>query len=136
MEFPRRALRTAFAAVALAAVGCASSHDRFLSVETYPAGASVRLGVDGRAAGQTPLDKLHVEIPSDQTVLLIIEKDQYQTVAYPVEPDSPERLFFCLERAPDSEALLKAVKELQSSVSNISATITTIRAELDKRGGN
>jgi hypothetical protein len=136
MDVPRRTLRATLVASAFAAIGCASASDRYLSVETYPPGASVRLGVDGRAAGQTPLDKLHVEVGAGERVLLIIEKDQYQTVAVPVESDSPRRIFVCLQRAPDTDALLQAIKELQSSVSNISATVTTIRADLDKRGGN
>ena len=136
MQLSRRARCAAVAALALAAFGCASANDRFLSVETYPPGASVRLGVDGRAAGQTPLEKLHVEVPAGRTVLLIVEKDQYQTVAYPIAENTADHLFFCLERAPDSDALLQAVKELQGSVSSISATVTSIRADLDKRGGN
>ena len=136
MELPRRALRAAAIAAALAAFGCSSASDRFLSVDSYPPGASVRLGVDGRAAGQTPLDKIHVQVPKGQAALLIIEKDAFQTVAYPVTESSPDHLFFCLQRAPDSEALQRALKELQSSVSAISAAVNRIQESLEKRGGN
>lgn len=136
MEPSRPALRAAALALAFAALGCASATDRFLSVETWPPGASVRLGVDGRAAGQTPLDKLHVQVPKERSLILIVEKDSYQTIAYPVTAASPEHLFFSLQRAPDNEALLQAVKELQSSVSAISAAVSQIQSNLDKRGGN
>jgi hypothetical protein len=136
MELLRRARGAAAVAAALAAFGCSSAADRFLEVDSYPPGASVRLGVDGRAVGQTPLDKLHVQVPKGKSAILIVEKDAYQTIAYPVTEDSPKQLFFCLQRAPDNEAVMQALKELQSSVSVISAAISTIRAELEKRGGN
>lgn len=136
MEPSRPALRAAALAVAFAALGCSSASDRFLSVETWPPGASVRLGIDGRAAGQTPLDKLHVQIPKERTLVLIVEKDTYQTIAYPVTPASPDHLFFSLQKAPDNEALMQAVKELQSSVSAISAAVSQIQSNLEKKGGN
>lgn len=136
MELLRRARRAAVAAAALAVIGCSSTADRFLAIDTYPPGASVRLGVDGRAVGQTPLEKVHVQVPKGRSTVLIIEKDGYQTIATPVTEDSTEGLFFCLQRAPDNEAVLQALKELQSSVSVVSAAIATIRAELEKRGGN
>jgi PEGA domain len=136
MELSRRALRAAAAAAALAAFGCSSASDRFLAVESYPPGASVRLGVDGRAVGQTPLDKLHVQVPKGSSAVLILERDGYQTVAYPVTEESPSKLFFGLQKAPDNDAVLAALKELQNSISVISASLATLRADLEKRGGN
>ena len=75
-------------------------------------------------------------MPKGSSAVLIIEKDAYQTVAYPVTEESPKQLFFCLQKAPDNDAVLAALKELQNSVSVISAAIATLRADLEKRGGN
>ncbi len=127
--------RAGFVAAALAAAGCSSATDRFLSIESYPPGASVRLLVEGRAAGQTPLEKVHVGAPSGKTEVLLIEKENYQTVAYPVGPESPDHLFFSLQKAPDLLPLQNAVTELQNNVRSIRETVEAMR-DAEKKGGN
>jgi hypothetical protein len=127
--------RAGLFAAALAAAGCSSATDRFLAIETYPPGASVRLLVEGRVAGQTPLEKVHVGAPSGKTEVLLIEKENYQTVAYPVGPESPEHLFFSLQKAPDLLPLQNAVTELQNNVRSIRETVEAMR-DAEKKGGN
>lgn len=127
--------RARLVAATLAAAGCSSGTDRFLSIESFPPGASVRLLVEGRAAGQTPLEKVHVGAPSGRTEILLIEKENYQTVAYPVGPESPEHLFFSLQKAPDLLPLQNAVTELQNNVRSIRETVEAMR-DAEKKGGN
>jgi len=127
--------RAGFVVAALAAAGCSSATDCFLSIESYPPGASVRLLVEGRAAGQTPLEKVHVGAPSGKTEVLLIEKENYQTVAYPVGPESPDHLFFSLQKAPDLLPLQNAVTELQNNVRSIRETVEAMR-DAEKKGGN
>jgi hypothetical protein len=135
MDRSRTRWRAVLAAAALGAVGCSSASDRVLSIDSYPPGASVRFYADGRSAGQTPLEKLHVNVPSGQSLVLLVEKENYQTVAYPVEAASPDHLFFCLQKAPDPLPLINALSELQKNVTSIRETVEAMR-DAEKKGGN
>ncbi len=131
----RSRLRRAGFVAALAAAGCSSPSDRVLSIDSYPPGASVRLLVDGTTAGQTPLEKLRVAAPAGKTEILLIEKENYQTVAYPVGVGSPDHLFFCLQKAPELLPLQNAITELQNNVRSIRETVEAMR-DAEKKGGN
>src|SRR5262249_24857840 len=122
-------------ATALAAAGCSSPSDPVLSIETYPLGASVSLLLDGHTAGQTPLEKVRVAAPAGKTEVLVIEMANYQTVAYPVGKESPDHLFFSLQKAPDVVQLQNAVNELQSDVRTLLETVQQLR-DAEKKGGN
>ena len=127
--------RARFVAALFAAAGCSSTTDRVLSIESYPPGASVRLLVEGRAAGQTPLERVHVGASAGKSEVLLIEKENYQTVAYPVLPECPDHLFFSLQKAADLQPLQNAVNELQGNVRSIRETVEAVR-DAQKRGGN
>jgi hypothetical protein len=51
-----------------------------------------------------------------------------------LDEESPGRLFFPLQVAPDTERILGAIKALQASVENLGAAFNALRAELDRSG--
>ncbi len=132
MPQPRPLLAVA-TVLTLAAAAC-SSNDRQLRVDTWPSGATVRVGEGGRVEGQTPTPPMHVVIPEDGSILLVIEKQGYQTIAVPVDELSSSHLFFALQVAPDTERILNAVKALQASVESVGQAVNALRTELERSG--
>jgi hypothetical protein len=126
--------RLALAIAGVASLVACSANDRRLRIETWPQGANVRVGDAGRIEGQTPVPSLHVVVPDDGFVVLLIEKDGYQTVAYKLDEKSPDLLFFPLEIAPDLERLGATIKALQSSIEGVSKSVNSLRTDLQRSG--
>jgi hypothetical protein len=130
----RGALQALAAAAAFAAAACSSSSGGLYSIDTYPQGATVLIG--GQEAEPTPVSHKNIVIPSGGSVMLILKKDGYQTVAVPITERSPARLFFCLESLPDVEALRHDLKALSDRLEEIGASVQKIQTELSRKGGN
>ena len=134
MASSRNRLRSALAAAAISVgAGCSAASDRFVSIDSYPPGANVQL--DGQPAEPTPNKHKHVVVPKGGSVLLVLQKDGFQTVAYRIDVESPDRLFFCLQALPDVESLKAQIKELSTKVQEIGETVRRIQSEVGSKGG-
>lgn len=119
-------------ALSLAVLGCSSTSDHRLRVDSWPRGATVRVGEEGRVEGQTPIEALHLVVPDGGTVRLVVEKDGFQTVGCLLDEESEGTLFFPLQVAPETERILGAIKALQATVENLGAAVNALRAELER----
>ena len=117
---------------AFAAVGCSSTAERRLRIESWPRGATVRVGDGGRIEGQTPIEALNLKMQEEGALILLIEKDGYQTVAYKLDASSPDYVFIPMVLAPDTEKLAATVKDLQHSVDGMSAALNALRSDIER----
>ena len=54
--------------LALGTVACSSTAERRLRIESWPRGATVRVGDGGRVEGQTPLEALNLKMQEEGAV--------------------------------------------------------------------
>lgn len=112
-----------YSASVLACLTSCGPAQRMYYVSSYPPGA--RIFVNDKERGQTAMKQLKVVFYPYAHATLRLELDGYQSEGLVLAPDSPGRLDFQLQRAPDPQRTQEQLDEIQARVEEILTKLQT-----------